>query len=116
MTRDAVAKFVVAIILLVPRIALSQNLAPLSIAREGYVYAGGKYSTVNGRQVMSGQLYAEYQIPTLLLHPYPVVMVPGAGSSGAMAASAFAHAVARSGKARRQHFRHRNGGAATSHI
>jgi len=83
-TRDAVAKFVVAIILLVPRIALSQNLAPLSIAREGYVYAGGKYSTVNGRQVMSGQLYAEYQIPTLLLHPYPVVMVPGAGSSGAI--------------------------------
>jgi len=38
---------------------------------------------VNGRQVMSGQLYAEYQIPTQLLHPYPIVMVHGAGSSGA---------------------------------
>jgi pimeloyl-ACP methyl ester carboxylesterase len=82
--QDALAKFVLAtIILLVPRTVLSQNLAPLSIAQEGYVYAGGKYSTVNGRQVMSGQLYAEYQIPTQLLHPYPIVMVPGAGSSGA---------------------------------
>ena len=38
--------------------------APLSIARQGYLFAGGKYSTVNGRQVMSGQLYAEFQIPS----------------------------------------------------
>jgi len=82
--RDALAKLVLAaIVLLVPRNALSQNLAPLSIAREGYVYAGGKYSTLNSRQVMSGQLYAEYQIPSQLLHPYPIVMVHGAGSSGA---------------------------------
>jgi hypothetical protein len=59
--RDALAKFVLAtIVLLVPRNALSQNLAPLSIAREGYVYAGGKYSTLNSRLVMNGQLYAEY--------------------------------------------------------
>jgi pimeloyl-ACP methyl ester carboxylesterase len=32
---------------------------------------------------MSGQLYADYQIPTPLLHPFPIVMVHGAGSSGA---------------------------------
>lgn len=84
MNRDAFVKFVLAtILLLVPRIALSQVPAPLSIAREGYVYAGGKYSNVDGRQVMNGQLYAEYQIPTTLLHPYPIVMVHGAGSSGA---------------------------------
>jgi pimeloyl-ACP methyl ester carboxylesterase len=82
--RKALANFALAIIALVlPRIALSQNLAPLSIEREGYVYAGGKYSTVNGPQVMSGQLYAEYQIPAKLQHPYPIVMVHGAGSSGA---------------------------------
>jgi hypothetical protein len=37
---------------------------PLSIARQGYVFAGGKYSTVNDRQVTSGQLYAEFQIPS----------------------------------------------------
>jgi len=84
MKRDALAKIALATFgLLAPRLAHSQNLAPLSIAREGYVYAGGKYSTVNGRQVISGQLYAEYQIPTQLLHPFPIVMVHGAGSSGA---------------------------------
>ena len=84
MRRGVLAKIALATVaLLVPRLVLSQNLAPLSIAREGHVYAGGKYSTVDGRQVISGQLYAEYQIPTQLLHPYPIVMVPGAGSSGA---------------------------------
>ena len=84
MKREPLNKIVLAaFVLLVPRLGLTQNLAPLSIAREGYVYAGGKYSTVNGRQVMSGQLYAEYQIPTKLLHPYPIVLVHGAGGSGA---------------------------------
>ena len=38
-----------------------RTAAPLSIARQGYLFAGGKYSTVNGRQVMSGHLYAEFQ-------------------------------------------------------
>ncbi len=37
--------------------------APLSIARQGYLFAGGTYSVVNGRRVLSGQLYAEFQIP-----------------------------------------------------
>ena len=61
MKREPLNKIVLAaFVLLVPRLGLTQTLAPLSIAREGYVYAGGKYSTVNGRQVMSGQLYAEY--------------------------------------------------------
>src|SRR5580704_4934648 len=36
---------------------------PLSIASQGYLFAGGKYSTVKGKEVMSGQIYAEYQIP-----------------------------------------------------
>src|SRR5579863_5358765 len=38
------------------------NSSPLSIKREGYLFAGGKYSTVDGRRVMSGQIYAEFQI------------------------------------------------------
>src|SRR5437870_887273 len=33
--------------------AQARQPEPLSIARQGYVFAGGKYSTVNGRQVMS---------------------------------------------------------------
>jgi pimeloyl-ACP methyl ester carboxylesterase len=55
---------------------------PLSIARQGYIFAGGKYSTVNGRQVMSGQLYAEFQIPGEQTHAWPVVMIHGGSQSG----------------------------------
>ncbi len=55
---------------------------PLIIAAQGYLFAGGKYSTVNGKQVMSGQLYAEYQIPAQRTHPYPIVMVHGAIQTG----------------------------------
>jgi pimeloyl-ACP methyl ester carboxylesterase len=61
----------------------SKNAAPLSIQSEGYLFAGGKYSTVGGRQVMSGQLYAEFQIPSRQSHPYPVVMIHGGSQTGA---------------------------------
>lgn len=55
---------------------------PLSIAREGYIFAGGKYSTVNGQQVLSGELYAEFQIPSRRTHRWPIVMVHGGGQTG----------------------------------
>ena len=68
---------------LVAGIAAQQRDAePLSIARQGYLFAGGKYSTVNGRRVMSGQLYAEFQIPAKRTAPWPVVMIHGGGQSG----------------------------------
>ena len=35
----------------------------LAIAKQGYLFAGGKYATVNGKRVMAGQIYAEFQIP-----------------------------------------------------
>jgi hypothetical protein len=44
--------------------AQAKSADPLSIERQGYMFAGGKYSTVNDRQVMVGQLYAEFQIPS----------------------------------------------------
>ena len=56
--------------------------APLSIARQGYFFAGGTYSLVNGRRVLSGQLYAEFQIPAGQTRPWPIVMVHGGGQSG----------------------------------
>ena len=62
--------------------AQTRPAEPLSIARQGYLFAGGKYSTVNGRQVMSGQLYAEFQIPARQSHPWPIVMVHGGAQSG----------------------------------
>jgi pimeloyl-ACP methyl ester carboxylesterase len=62
--------------------AQSANPGALSIARQGYLFAGGKYSTVGGRQVMSGQLYAEFQIPSRQTHPWPIVMIHGGAQSG----------------------------------
>jgi len=64
--------------------AQAQQQEPLSIARQGYLFAGGKYSTVKGRQVMSGQLYAEYQIPSRQTSPYPIVFLHGGGVSGSV--------------------------------
>ena len=55
---------------------------PLVIARQGYLFAGGTYSTVDDQQVMSGQLYAEFQIPADQRHSWPIVMVHGAGQTG----------------------------------
>ena len=63
-------------------LALAVGAEPLSIARQGYVFAGGKYSTVNGQQVMSGQLYAEFQIPSKQTHSWPIVMIHGGSQSG----------------------------------
>jgi len=60
----------------------TKDPAPLSIQREGYLFAGGKYSAIGGRQVLSGQLYAEFQIPSHQTHPYPVVMIHGGGQTG----------------------------------
>jgi pimeloyl-ACP methyl ester carboxylesterase len=54
---------------------------PLPIAREGYFFAGGKLQTINGRQVMSGQAYVEFQIPTQKIQPYPIVIIPGAAQT-----------------------------------
>jgi pimeloyl-ACP methyl ester carboxylesterase len=62
--------------------AQTRPAEPLSIARQGYLFAGGKYSAENGRQVMSGQLYAEFQIPSRQSHPWPIVMIHGGAQSG----------------------------------
>jgi len=62
--------------------AQTADSGPLSIGRQGYLFAGGTYSTVNGRRVLSGHLYAEFQIPSRQTHPWPIVMVHGGGQSG----------------------------------
>ncbi|HYR91373.1 MAG TPA: alpha/beta hydrolase [Terriglobia bacterium] len=60
----------------------SREAEPLSIARQGYFFSGGKYSTVNDRQVLSGHLYVEFQIPAKQTQSWPVVMIHGGGQSG----------------------------------
>jgi len=54
---------------------------PLTIAKEGYFFVGGKYSQAGDKQVMHGQAYVEYQIPKKRTQPYPLVIVPGAGQT-----------------------------------
>jgi len=67
--------------------AVCANAAPAindgpPVAKEGYLFAGGKYLTVNGKKVMAGQIYAEFQIPKNQTHRYPIVMVHGAIQTG----------------------------------
>jgi len=62
--------------------AQGKEAGPLAIARQGYVFAGGRYSTSSSGQAMSGQLYAEFQIPARRTHPWPIVMIHGGGQSG----------------------------------
>jgi pimeloyl-ACP methyl ester carboxylesterase len=55
---------------------------PLSIARQGYMFTGGRYSNDNNRTAMSGQLYVEFEIPSKQTHPWPIVMIHGGGQTG----------------------------------
>src|SRR5580692_3647802 len=55
---------------------------PLSIARQGYLFAGGTYLPSGETQAMSGQLYAEFQIPAKQTHPWPIVMIHGGSQTG----------------------------------
>jgi pimeloyl-ACP methyl ester carboxylesterase len=54
---------------------------PLAIAKQGYFFVGGKYSTAGDKQVMNGQIYVEYQIPKKRTQTYPLVIVPGAAQT-----------------------------------
>jgi pimeloyl-ACP methyl ester carboxylesterase len=63
-------------------LVISMAAEPLSIARQGYLFAGGKYTAGRNGQTMSGQLYAEFQIPSKRTHPWPIVMIHGGSQSG----------------------------------
>jgi len=67
----------------------------LEIARQGVFFVNGEYYTSQTEttmatcstapqpcQYMAGQMYVEYQIPKNVRHPYPVVMIHGAGQTG----------------------------------
>lgn len=55
---------------------------PLSLAKDGFFYVGGKSVTLNGRPFMAGQMYVEYRVPAKQVYPTPVVMVHGGTMSG----------------------------------
>jgi pimeloyl-ACP methyl ester carboxylesterase len=56
--------------------------APLHLAKQGYLFAGGHMDESLPGSPMVGQLYAEYMIPEKQTHPYPVVMIHGGQQSG----------------------------------
>ncbi len=55
---------------------------PMSLARDGFFYIGGKPSKVGDRTIITGQMYVEYRIPAKQTHPYPIVMVHGGTRAG----------------------------------
>ena len=65
------------------------------VARQGMFFVNGEYyasrvekttatcsTAPQPCQYMAGQMYVEYQIPKSVRHPYPIVMVHGAGQTG----------------------------------
>jgi pimeloyl-ACP methyl ester carboxylesterase len=63
--------------------AQGQEIGPLSIAKTGHFFVGGKYVEAKGGQVLAGQSYVEYYIPTNRTHPWPIVFIEGCCPSGA---------------------------------
>ena len=55
---------------------------PLVLARDGFMYVGGKTMPVDGREYVYGQMYVEIRIPAKRTHPYPIIMVHGGSMSG----------------------------------
>ena len=55
---------------------------PLTIARQGNFYVGGKYVESHGDMPMVGQAYVQFEIPQHQTQPYPIVMVHGGSQTG----------------------------------
>ena len=55
---------------------------PLSIAKQGFFYAGGKRQNIPNGTAMFDQMFVEYQIPATQTAPYPIVMIHGNWQNG----------------------------------
>src|ERR1700682_2926076 len=55
---------------------------PLTLARDGHFYVGGRTTVVDGRSYVSHQMYVEVRVPAKQTHRYPIVMVHGGTMSG----------------------------------
>jgi pimeloyl-ACP methyl ester carboxylesterase len=79
----AVDKLAIALLLgLCLDVTMARAADPLTIARQGNFYIGGKYVESNGDRPMVGQAFVEYQVPQRQLHPYPIVMIHGGSQTG----------------------------------
>jgi len=55
---------------------------PLTLSGQGYFFVSGAYTKTKDGQIMTGQMFVQYQVPKELKHPYPVVMWHGGGQTG----------------------------------
>jgi pimeloyl-ACP methyl ester carboxylesterase len=55
---------------------------PLQLARDGFMYVGGKITHADGRDYYYGQMYVEIRIPAQQTHTTPIIMVHGGSMSG----------------------------------
>src|SRR4051794_21406593 len=67
--------------------AMAEGIGPLTIAKQGHFFVGGKYvESKDGQKddkVLAGQSYVEYYLPANQTHPYPIVFIEGCCPSGA---------------------------------
>ncbi len=64
---------------------LASSEAPtpaVAIAKHGYFFVGGHYTQTKDGQIMTGQMFVQYQIPRERRHAYPIVMWHGGGQTG----------------------------------
>ena len=56
--------------------------AGIAIAQQGYFFVGGHYTQTKDGQIMTGQMFVQYQIPQERRHALPIVMWHGGGQTG----------------------------------
>ena len=63
---------------------LASSQAPTAgvLAQQGYFFVGGRYTQTKDGQIMTGQMFVQYQIPNERRHALPIVMWHGGGQTG----------------------------------
>jgi pimeloyl-ACP methyl ester carboxylesterase len=75
--------FAAAVFLFPAALASAEGVGPITIAKTGHFFVGGKYVDSKEGQVLAGQSYVEYYIPANQTHPWPIVFIEGCCPSGA---------------------------------
>jgi len=70
--------------MVLPAAARPDTLPPLVLDRDSSFYVGGHYVTGAEGQVMDGAMYVHALIPAKITHPFPIVMIHGINSTGAI--------------------------------
>src|SRR6202045_4399507 len=68
----------VMVLLLVSLAAVIAAAQPLVIAKQGFLYAGGREAGMT----LADAMFVEYQIPAKVTGPYPIVMIHGQFQNG----------------------------------